>query len=351
MNAASLISELERAVQNCAAEIDALYARCAQAAPNYDVPREDFRGAIEAAAQKYLAPCVEAARNETGDLRHARLCDEVKRLLGELQADDLYLALACARGDEAAWWDFDRKHRAFIESVARHLASSAAQADETVEYIYTELYGTRIVDGVRQSKFATYAGRGSLRGWLRAVVWHATVDAHRAARDEVSIEAWSEAGGETKARPGRREQFATSDERAMVAAVARNRYEELASAALAQSFAALTDHEKLLLLLYHVENLRLREIARLVQETNSPLRRWFQRQPRREKANGARSARVHESTVMRWLEKVYARVLENFRAELERHNLREEEIKICLELAANESDILRGDLEKYLGTS
>ena len=46
------------------------------------------------------------------------------------------------------------------------------------------------------------------------------------------------------------------------------------------SMSALADHEKLLLLYYHVEGLKLREIARLVEESASPLRRWLDNTPR-----------------------------------------------------------------------
>jgi len=350
MSIAPNINEIERALRECASDVEALYARCS--VTGYNVSREDFFAAVTMTAQKYLASYVgnnQDAKTDAPRNKPATLHDEVGRLLSELQIEDLYMALACARGDETAWWDFDRKHRGFIESVARHLAGSAAQAEEVVEFVYAELYGTRIVDGFRQSKFATYAGRGSLRGWLRAVVWHATVDAHRARHDEVSIEEWSEAGGEAQERPGKRDDVVSRDERAMIGEISRHRYEKLAGEALETAFAALGDHEKLLLLLYHVENLKLREIARLVEDANSPLRRWFQRHPRRGETKESKTPRVHESTVMRWLEKVYARVQERFCAELtERYKLRDEEIQICMEIAAGDDNVLRSEMRKYL---
>ncbi|MEJ7618180.1 MAG: hypothetical protein WKF30_14725 [Pyrinomonadaceae bacterium] len=63
-------------------------------------------------------------------------------------------------GRRAAWWDFDAGYRRYIERIARHLASAETQADEVIDLVYTELYGTRLVEGVRQSKFTTYMGRG-----------------------------------------------------------------------------------------------------------------------------------------------------------------------------------------------
>lgn len=343
---ATTLSHLERAFRECAADVDALYARCAGAAPNYGVTRESFEAALRAGANKYLLATAAASSDAGGDGAPGVVSTEdLRRFVGDLQADDLYLALACANGNEHAWWDFDADYRRFIERVAQHLAGSQSEAEEALDLVYTELYGTRVVEGVRQSKFATYSGRGSLRGWLRAIVWHAVVDLHRARRDEVTIDDWSEAGGETVDRPGWRG-LAHAGESVMIEGVAQGRYGAATLAALDASFAALDDHEKLLLLYYHVEGLKLREIARLVEEPKSPLRRWFQRQPRQRPGSSAQS-RVHESTVMRWLEKVYARVQKRFGEELRAtHGLSADEAKICAEMASD--GFAPDDLQRHL---
>jgi len=323
--AKSLIT-FERTLKECAADIEALHARCAEAAPNYAVPYEDFLSAVTAGANKYLL------RDEGGDATVA--VDAMRLFINELQATDLYLGLACSSGNEFAWWDFDAGYRRFIERVAQHLASAETEAGEVVDLVYTELYGTRVVEGVRQSKFATYTGRGTLRGWLRTIVWHAVVDLHRARRDEITIDDWSEGGGEVDDRPGWRAE-AHGGESAMVDRLARERYGAATVAALDAAFAALDEHEKLLLLYYHVEGLKLREIARLVEEPRSPLRRWFQRQPKQGAGAPAKN-RVYESTIMRWLEKVYAQIHERFEEELRAGGkLSAEEIKLCLEMAGN----------------
>ncbi|MCA1557649.1 MAG: hypothetical protein LC731_03810, partial [Acidobacteria bacterium] len=91
--------------------------------------------------------------------------------------------------------------------------------------------------------------------------------------------------------------------------------------------------------------LKLREIARLVEEPLHPLRRWFQRQSKRR--NAAPDARVHESTIMRWLEKVYGKVLARFREELEeKGGLSDEEIEICLGMATD--DLAGEDVRRHL---
>ena len=344
---ATTLSHFESAFSECAADIAALHARCAEAAPNYGVTRESFEAAVRAGANKYLLPAQLPADADAAAPTPAKtiLAEELRRFVNDLQASDLYLAIACAARNEHAWWDFDAGYRRFIERVAQHLAGLQSEAEEALDLVYTELYGTRVVEGVRQSKFATYSGRGSLRGWLRAIVWHAVVDLHRARRDEVTIDDWTEGGGETVDRPGWRG-LAHAGESVMMESVAQGRYGAATLAALDDAFAALDDHEKLLLLYYHVEGLKLREIARLVEEPQSPLRRWFQRQPR-PRAGAAAQPRVHESTVMRWLEKVYARIQKRFAEELRaRHGLSADEIRLCVDMAGG--GFAPDDLQRHL---
>jgi RNA polymerase sigma-70 factor len=331
----TFLAKLEGVITECAADIDALHAACAGGAPNYGVNPETFRVAIRAAIDKYLVD------QQNGN---APTPQEVRQFIGELQINDLYLALACAQGSEHAWWEFDQSYRRYIERVARHLASAETDAEEVIDSVYVELYGTRVVNDVRQSKFATYTGRGTLKGWLRTVVWHAVIDMHRARRDEVSIDDWSEGGGEMHDRPGWRAE-ARGGESAMVDRVMRERYRAATLSALDAALGMLDDHEKLLLLYYHVEGLKLREIARLVEEPASPLRRWFQRQSKRR--TDVPESRVHESTVMRWLEKVYGKVLERFRSELrDKSELSEAEIETCVEMATE--DLAPEDVRRHL---
>jgi RNA polymerase sigma-70 factor len=302
----------------CATELDAIYADCAATHPDFDLSAADFREGVSRAINKYLVgPAKENAAPSTHDVR---------RFIGELQVHDLYLALACARGNEPAWWEFDRKHRSFIESWARHLARGGTDADEAIDAVYVELFGTKSVGGVRQSKFRTYTGRGTLRGWLRTVILHAVVDLYRGRQSEISLDDWSASGDETRERPAGLVAMQGTEE-LMMTSVVRERYRSATMAALDQSLAALDEHETLLLLYYHVEGLKLREIARIVEEPRSPIRRWFQRQSKR---RSDPTSRVHESTVMRWLERVYLKVSNRFHTELaDKHGLNAAEIEIC----------------------
>jgi RNA polymerase sigma-70 factor (ECF subfamily) len=309
----------------CASEIDAIHADCAKAYSSFQVPSSDFRAALIAAVRKYLIGFA-----EPGTVPSA---DQIRRFVAGLQSRDLYLALACAHGNEQAWWEFDREYRSFIERWARHLIRNGADADEVIDSVYADLFGTRVINGARQSKFVSYRGRGTLRGWLRTVMLHTVVDLYRSRKDEVSLEDWTESGDETAGRPA---SLSTGGgEELLLLSVVRERYESATAAALDESLAALDDHETLLLLYYHVDGLKLREIARIVEQPQSPIRRWFQRQSKR--LEGGQPPRVHESTVMRWLEKVYQKVSVHFHAELaNKHGLNPAEIEICKTIAAED---------------
>ena len=292
------------------------YEDCVRAYPAFQVPLEEFRAAVANAAVKYLG--ISEAKREPS-------VRDLERFISELQLADLYLGLACLRGDENAWAEFDQSHRPFIERCARQLAHADVDAEEIIDLVYVDLFGSKIVDGVRQSKFRTYTGRGTLRGWLRTIILHAAVDLSRASKNEIAMDDW-----QAVERATSRGVHVGKLEESILSAVVGHKYEAAALSALDQALGGLHDHEMLLLLYYHVEGLKLREIARIAEQPQSPILRWFQRR-------GAKHGRVHESTVMRWLEKIYLKVAERFSAELtHRHGLKSEEIEICKAIVAHD---------------
>ena len=313
-------TEVNSLLQAADAEIGAIFDRCADNAPNFGVHRECFVESLHRTIEKYLA----SAGDEPLSKR------DIVDFISQIQADDLFMAIACSRGSERAWWEFDQQHRSYMERVARHLAKTEVDAQEVIDQVYVELYGTKVVDGERQSKFSTYSGRGSLRGWLRTVIWHSIVDLHRAGHDEVSLDELTETVGEGAAQAGFAEAPAGGED-AMIDHITLQKYRHSTLSAIAKAFATLDPHEKLLLLYYHSDGMKLREIAKLVESESSPLRGWFQRKSAAREKDPA--TRIHESTVMRWLEKCYAKVLELFRTELtSQHGLKSEEVEICMEL-------------------
>jgi RNA polymerase sigma-70 factor len=319
--------------RECDERIAAIYARCSDNQPNFGVSNEAFSNSLQKTVNRFIASGSGTASQK-----------EVNDLLDQIQADDLFLALGCAIGNERAWWEFDQQHRSYMERVARHLAKTEADAQEVIDSVYVELYGTKVVDGERVSKFSTYSGRGSIRGWLRTVIWHSLVDLHRAGHDEVSLDEMTETIGEGAAHAAFAE-LPKDGEVEMIDQITRERYRKATITAISNAFSSLDDHEKLLLLYYHVENLKLREIAKMCDNETSPLRGWFQRKTQTRESGG----RTHESTVMRWLEKSYARVLELFKDELKRvHAFSPAEMEQCLQLATQ--DLTAGNIFAGLKT-
>lgn len=324
-------------LDKCEPVMDEIFARCTENAPNFGVRADALKESLKKTARKFLF----ASSGEIPSF------EETRDFFNAIQHGDLFLALACSQGSERAWWEFDQNHRSYLERVARHLASTEIDAQEVIDTVYVELYGTRVVDGERVSKFASYSGRGSLRGWLRTVIWHSLVDLHRASHDEVSLDEMTETVGEGLAHANFAE-IQLGGEGEMLDQITRERYRKATVEAIENAFAGLDDHEKLLLLYYHVDSLKLREIARLVEEPTSPLRGWFQRKSAAREKNP--NTRIHESTVMRWLEKCYGKILETFRRELtEKHSLQSEEIEFCTELATQ--DLASSNIYRNLMTT
>jgi len=331
-------TQYEDLFSECESVMDEIYARCKDTAPNFGISIENFKDSLCKTVRKYV-------QNNPSE---KTTTEEVKEFLGQIQAVDLFLALACASGSERAWWEFDQQHRAYLERVARHLARTEIDAQEVVDSVYVELYGTRVVDGERVSKFATYSGRGSLRGWLRTVIWHSLVDLYRASHDEVSLDEMTETVGEGYAHASFTTEMKLGGEGEIIDQITRERYRRATLSAIENAFANLDDHEKLLLLYYHVESLKLREIARVVENPVSPLRGWFQKKSASRETNP--ESRIHESTIMRWLEKSYSKVLKSFLAELlTAHKMGEEEVEICMKLATQ--DLASPNLYRNLTTT
>jgi len=305
-------SEYQENLQAGLADVDAIHARCSDVYPDFDLPLEDFKQAIIRAVNKDV--------DALPDQEKVPSAAEIREFINERQNADLYLTLGCAAGNEQAWWRFDREYRSMIDRLAYHLVGQRMDANELIDSVYVELYGTKTTDGVRQSKFRTYTGRGTLRGWLRSVISRAAVDLYRGRHAEVPLEDVSETRS-------------VGNETSMVDEIVRVRYRPATIAAIDKALSSLDAHEKLLLVFYHVEDLKLREIASILEAPTSSLRRWFQR--RKQKAGTAK--RIHESTVMRWLENVYRKVSERFRTELKtNYGFNSAEIDICLKIATED---------------
>jgi RNA polymerase sigma-70 factor (ECF subfamily) len=85
--------------------------------------------------------------------------------LADLRAADLYLALACLRGDPAALAAFEDLLVPVRAALVRAYRDQALVDDA----LQTVRYRVLVATPEREAKLATYRGRGSLAGWLRVV--------------------------------------------------------------------------------------------------------------------------------------------------------------------------------------
>ena len=205
---------------------------------------------VRAALEKYLL------RDDAS--ASAKAIDE---FLDGLHADDLCLIVACERGDQTAWSDLVERYNVTVRSAARSASSNEDAAEDLAQSIWAELHGLRVrADGRPAGKLAYYSGRGSLGGWLRAVVGQLAVDQHRKSSRFVQTEedadfdrlanesaqgtdAWGGTPSDSNPENALSERRAASD----------------VEAALGQAINELGAEDRLLVKLYYFDGLRLRE--------------------------------------------------------------------------------------------
>jgi RNA polymerase sigma-70 factor (ECF subfamily) len=222
----------------------------ARAADRYSLDSDSVVPRVRASLDKYLL-------RDTQDASAKAIAD----FIDQLQADDLCLVLACERGDPSAWSDLVERYSTTVRSAARSAAGNEDAAEDVAQSIWAELHGLRLrEDGRPASKLAYYSGRGSLAGWLRAVVAQLAVDQHRKQSRLVQTE--EDADFDRLARDGidGKEAYATTStalnpENALSDKRERAEMEK----ALARSIKDLGDEDRLLVKLYYFDGLRLRE--------------------------------------------------------------------------------------------
>ena len=235
--------EIERLLNEGAARL------LARASDNRSLTRESLAPRISAAVEKYLL------RNDPQTPP-----EEISKFIDELQADDLCLIIACERGDESAWNDLVERFTATVRSAARSASSNEDAAEDLAQSIWAELYGLRTrKDGKPAGKLAYYSGRGSLAGWLRAVVAQLAVDVFRKQSRLVQTEEDTDLDRLARETP-------VSEGQPMLAGVPNpeesmsNRFAQAdMQQALNKAVAELAAEDRLLVKLYYFDNLRLRE--------------------------------------------------------------------------------------------
>jgi len=255
----------------------------------------DFASILQEVAAKYLP----AGASQS----------EVLELLTKLRVEELALARSCARGNEAAWEIFLNRYREKLYNAAHSIAREDSVARDLADSLYADLYGTRTTDGRRVSKLNSFTGRGSLQGWLRAVLAQEYVNRYRRQQRLVSLEEQTEAGVQFQAEDPDPAQALDS------------RLQE----ATDQALASLAAEDKFILAGYYLDGRTLAGIARLLG--------------------------VHESTVSRRLEKITASIRKAIRADLLKRGMSSQEAEQAMEVEVSEFSLdVRRRLAEGIGS-
>jgi RNA polymerase sigma-70 factor (ECF subfamily) len=220
-----------------------------RAADRYSLAEETLRPRVRAAVEKYVlrddpqaAPAI------------------VSEFIDRLQADDLCLIVACEQGDQKAWDDLVARFSATVRSAARSASANEEGAEDLAQSIWAELHGLRLrPDGKPAGKLAYYSGRGSLAGWLRAVVAQLAVDQHRKQsrlvqpEEDADFDRILQQGPEEQGWSGHGEAANPELQFAQKTAGAEMKR------ALAAAIKQLSPEDRLLVKLYYFDGLRLRE--------------------------------------------------------------------------------------------
>jgi RNA polymerase sigma-70 factor (ECF subfamily) len=96
-----------------------------------------------------------------------------------LHLEELAIARGCALGRESAWRRFLAQYREQLTRAAVEMTGSTGLGEELSSALYSELFGLTEREGRRWSPLLRYSGRGSLMGWLRAILAQRRVNQYR----------------------------------------------------------------------------------------------------------------------------------------------------------------------------
>jgi RNA polymerase sigma-70 factor, ECF subfamily len=184
------------------------------------------------------------------------------RAIDSLHTEDLALACACAAGNAAAWEFFVTHYRPILHASARAITGDESRARELADSIFADLYGLEVREGRRRSLLGYFHGRSSLATWMRAVLAQRHIDNARAARRLEPLDNVPEQADPAAADPPDPD---------------RARYVAALAIVLAAALGALDARDRMRLGYYYRDGLKLREIGRLMGESESGVSRHLER--------------------------------------------------------------------------
>ena len=242
-------------------------AREARAAGSADRPAEgataglsDLEQALSALLERGRAGHPELSLDPLAFAAHLGACGAaVGGNEAAVYAEDLYLACAALRGDEAAVAKLRRLHRPVLAGYLRHLATSPAFIDEVEQRLWD---AALVGNGAAGAKLATYSGQGALAGWIG-------IAAQRIALMMVRHEQAEDRAIERVAADA--DLLAADPELAFIKEKLRTAFRRAISLAL----DTLDDRERMIYRMHLVEGLTVESIGRVYGVSHSTVSRWI----------------------------------------------------------------------------
>ena len=260
-----------------------IFERCQRRYPTIDLPFEEF-----------AAHLTQVLASEA-----SRMAGEAQDLLDRLHHEDLFLALACSRGNRIAWEHFIDDYLPRIQRYAGQACGRVADGEDLAQEIVAGLMADR-------ERLSGYNGRGSLAGWLRVSVSHAAIDRFRRDRRQVSLDEAQEGGKELRTSIPPAGPVSMENLDALWGPVLLS--------ILSEQLNALSSRDRLLLSLYYFHDVPLKLIGR--------------------------HFGVHEATASRWLDAVRRALRKGVESQMKRrHGLRPRELESILRWLEDGEDL------------
>ncbi|MBL9017126.1 MAG: hypothetical protein JNL83_23265 [Myxococcales bacterium] len=212
--------------------VDGLYAQAAAAWPGVEVAQDTFVAAYEAKLGGDDPPPPTPAG-----------------------AAELYLALACSRGDAAGIAAFDREYLAVVPIALAGMKLPAASVEDVRATVRDKLL---LADGGRPPRIVEYAGRGRLKGLVQVTATRTAIDRIRHEAKEAELPARDLAGP-------------ANVELSLIKA----QYREAFSAGFAQAVAAASRRDRNLLRLHFLGGVTLEQLAQMYGVHRATVVRWL----------------------------------------------------------------------------
>lgn len=273
--------------------------------PSVSLPLRTFEEKVFKVVQKSLARIPGSTNTEATE-------QELIHLLSQLHWQELYLATACACGIEAAWETFHSQYRGTILKTAMRSAGNASEGQEIADSFLSELFlPSQTGSNEGEKKIGQYSGLGSLEGWIKVVIARQSIDRIRAQKRQIPIE-------DLEVEPPSLDQSARADSR--ILEHDKQRALQMVSSGLTEALRQLEPQQRIILQLYYLQQVTLKEIGAFL--------------------------KVHESTASRTLDRLKTQLLASVSDHLqEKFKIKKAEVRHLIGLARSHIEL---DLKQIL---